>query len=1186
MGKLIRILRETFPGRPRRYWRYVSPRRHGVGMLLLALVLTATYGYWFFTNDVRIRRSAERYLSKATGWQVSIRRARFTLFGGLELQDVRAYLPGSKTEHPFLEASHVQMSHSPLRLLTGGGMEPTEIVCLSPVVTFEKEQLAYQGGAKDLLIAGQGASPRRLEKLIPIRLREGKLQVVQSQPETMPEGGSSSRVIQSIPALSMSLLPRGEEFYEITFEDRTQKVMRYGAVTVNVRTGETVGRATGYIPSLLGLWSMLPPEQQKWLEGYSISGGDFEVFARSGGSDDHFEVKLMDLAMTLPEDQGGFRLKGVTGSIVFRPDEIEVRELVGRLDQAPNARLSLKGSYKGYEKDSPYSLSLEIRDLDLPTESPIAGKVGEALKKFLVDYQASGRLTMGVTLARKGERTDISGWAQPEGMALTYKHFPYPVSDVRGRIEFHDNRVYLKEVTARHGQSRISLRGEMEWIEGKQTYDIHIDGRQVELDEELAQAVPRSFEFVWKTIRPGGRTDAKVRVRRGPADKQDIIDLELRPDGHASMRHAVFPYPVENIAGLVRIADNVATIEGVSGGRGPMRFTINGVIRDVHRKDCTVEVDIDIRDMPLDGTLQEALVGTVLKTYKSLHPTGRAQSAKVKLRQGEGKAMTYDITAALAGVSLCYDAFPYPITDVSGQLEVQTDVFRLRNLAGRNGQAEITAEVLAQPAGEALGIELEASGRGVLLDKALYEAIPPAARRVWDMLAPAGRSDLHLKLRSDMPGQEPGLIDYRLVLHPQDMRVMYTGFPYPFNQVRGEVVIAPGRTELKGMTAGAGDMSLWLDGLVLTDQEDERVELALKARNVPVDATLREAMPADVQAVLKFFHNAGQLDLDLPSLRLSQVPSATTRPSGSPATSAPASRPGDALWSLKGGTITVRKARLDLDDTPRELSGKITGSAARRREGLELSADISVDHLSMLQRRLEKIQGKLTKQAASPLLRVDNLLASAPGGGRMAGFAEILFIEPMQYGLSLYVEDMPLAQLFPPPPKGAAKGEPPQGMVTGNIQMTGSANQPRQALGTLRLSKAKLYKLPVLLGLLSSVYLSLPGDTAFTDGHIHYHLKDNLLIFDEIYLTGQALSLVGSGQMNTKTEKIRLTFLTGPPGRIPRLRSLADELVTIIHKELMEIEVVGNINRPVTRTVPLRSVDAFIRRVMQPEGKD
>jgi len=1158
-------------------------------MLLLALVLTATYGYWFFTNDARIRRSAERYLSKATGWHVHIRDAHFTLFGGLELRDLRAYLPGSKTEYPFLAASHVQMSHSPLRLLTGEGMEPTEIVCLSPVVTFEKEQLAYQGGAKDLLIAKQGATSRpHLEKLIPIRLREGKLQVVESKAASRPaEGGS--RIIQSIP-LSMSMLPRGEDIYEITFEDRSQKVVRQGSLTINVRTGETVGRATGYVPSLLGLWSVLPPEQQKWLEGYSISGGDFEVFARTGDGDDHFEVKLVDLAMTLPEDQGGFQLEGVTGRIIFRPEEIEVPELVGRLHQAPNARLKLKGSYKGYEKDSPYSLNLEIQDLDLPTNSPITGQVGQVLAKFLADYKASGRLTLGVALSRKAEQTDITGWAEPQGMALTYKYFPYRVDDVRGRIEFHDNKAFLKEITARHAQTRVRLRGEMEWVAGKQTYDIHIEGRDVGLDEELARAVPRTFEFVWNTIHPGGRTHAKVRVRRGVKDTQDIIDLELAPDGHASMRHAVFPYPVENIAGLVRISDNVATIEGVSGRRGPMRFTINGVIRDVHRKDCDVQVDIDIRDMPLDDTLQAALGGAVLKTYKSLHPAGSAQSATVKLRQSGGKPMTYDIAASLAGMSLCYDAFPYPFTDMSGQLEVQTDVFRLRHLSGRNAQSEITAEVLAQPVGQALGIELDASGRGVLLDKALYDAIPPAARRVWDMLAPVGRSDLHLKLRSDMPDQAPGVIDYRLVLHPQDMRMLYSGFPYPFDQVRGEVVITPGRTELKGMTAGAGDMSVWLDGLVLSGQED-RVELAVRAKNVPIDATLREAMPAEVQTVLKFFQNTGQLDLDLPSLQLAQVPLATTRPAddggrpASPAT-APASQPAEPLWSLKGGTITLRKARLDLDDAPRELSGKITGSIARRREGLELSAEMSLDHLTMLQRRLEKIHGKLTKQAASPLLRVDNLLASAQGGGRMAGFAEVLFVEPMQYGLSLYVEDMPLAQLFPPPAKEAAKGDPPQGMVSGNLQMTGSANQPRQALGTLQLSKAKLYKLPVLLGLLSSVYLSLPGDSAFTDGHVNYRLKDNLLIFDEIYLTGPALSLVGSGQMDTRTEKIRLTFLTGPPGRIPRLRSLADELMKLIHKELMEIEVTGKIDRPITRTVPLRSVDAFIRRVMQPEEKN
>ena len=65
-----------------------------------------------------------------------------------------------------------------------------------------------------------------------------------------------------------------------------------------------------------------------------------------------------------------------------------------------------------------------------------------------------------------------------------------------------------------------------------------------------------------------------------------------------------------------------------------------------------------------------------------------------------------------------------------------------------------------------------------------------------------------------------------------------------------------------------------------------------------------------------------------------------------------------------------------------------------------------------------------------------------------------------------------------------------------------------------------------------------------------------------------------------------VTFLTGPPGKMPRLRSLADELVKIITKELMEIEITGTPEHPITRTVPLRSVESFIRRIMQPEGRD
>ena len=88
-------------------------------------------------------------------------------------------------------------------------------------------------------------------------------------------------------------------------------------------------------------------------------------------------------------------------------------------------------------------------------------------------------------------------------------------------------------------------------------------------------------------------------------------------------------------------------------------------------------------------------------------------------------------------------------------------------------------------------------------------------------------------------------------------------------------------------------------------------------------------------------------------------------------------------------------------------------------------------------------------------------------------------------------------------------------------------------------------------------------------------------LFDEIYLTGAGVSLVGSGTMDRKTERLKLTFLTGPLGKLPRI-ARADELLTSIVGEIVEFRVTGTLERPRMTPVALRSLDAIYRTLLNP----
>jgi len=67
-----------------------------VGVVVLALLIGLVYGYWYLTNDRRIRAEAQQYLHELTGAEVRVDRARFSLFGGIRLHGVRLVAPATR----------------------------------------------------------------------------------------------------------------------------------------------------------------------------------------------------------------------------------------------------------------------------------------------------------------------------------------------------------------------------------------------------------------------------------------------------------------------------------------------------------------------------------------------------------------------------------------------------------------------------------------------------------------------------------------------------------------------------------------------------------------------------------------------------------------------------------------------------------------------------------------------------------------------------------------------------------------------------------------------------------------------------------------------------------------------------------------------------------------------------------
>ncbi len=265
------------------------------------------------------------------------------------------------------------------------------------------------------------------------------------------------------------------------------------------------------------------------------------------------------------------------------------------------------------------------------------------------------------------------------------------------------------------------------------------------------------------------------------------------------------------------------------------------------------------------------------------------------------------------------------------------------------------------------------------------------------------------------------------------------------------------------------------------------------------------------------------------------------------------------------------------------MSGTAFGAISQMSAGLGIDGKLTGFAVGIDDKRTAgRIEAHLLKRPGGALT-VEDLCGQAYGG-QFEGKAVLDLDAPVRYRLWVSFEGLSMAELF-----GEAAGDDGRagapGTVDGNTELSGVAGAPdeRRASGRLRIAKARLLKVPILLGLVQVITLSLPGDKAYSDGHIAYHLKGDALVVREIALGGAAASIVGSGRVDLKRGTIALTFLRGPAGALPRIEGL-DELLQGILGEIVEVRVTGTLDRPRVETVPLRSVKRIIDTILRPEA--
>lgn len=134
--------------------------------------------------------------------------------------------------------------------------------------------------------------------------------------------------------------------------------------------------------------------------------------------------------------------------------------------------------------------------------------------------------------------------------------------------------------------------------------------------------------------------------------------------------------------------------------------------------------------------------------------------------------------------------------------------------------------------------------------------LSPNIHRDWDHYRPEGP----VKARLRIARAADGPMELVATIQPQGVKMLYSGFALPVEDVRGELDFTTKGFTVKHLTARSGPGRIWFDGGTDGYEAEAGYTFRVEMRSMPLDEKLRGALEPAAQKVWDQFHPAGMID--------------------------------------------------------------------------------------------------------------------------------------------------------------------------------------------------------------------------------------------------------------------------------------------------------------------------------------
>jgi hypothetical protein len=301
-----------------------------------------------------------------------------------------------------------------------------------------------------------------------------------------------------------------------------------------------------------------------------------EVSRRDGVVDPRVSIRCRNVSLT--HYRFPYRVDRTVGTVVLEGRSLSLHltgQAGGHPVQVAGAMRFEPGGTAGH---------VEVRGDGMPIDEPLLAALPPRSADIVRNLRAAGTFDFVFRHERGPSLRD--GPANSLGIRLTkcslaYAGFPYPLTNVSGRIRMDRGQWTIQDVVGSNDAGVVRCSGSlMPGAEGDGELTLNLTGTGVVLERELRDALPSGMRQVWDDLDPRGSADFSATVSHRVAVRQTTVEVEAIPHADTvSIEPAWFPYRLEQLQGRMVLRDGLLRFEGVRGVHDRTTVAAEGTCR-------------------------------------------------------------------------------------------------------------------------------------------------------------------------------------------------------------------------------------------------------------------------------------------------------------------------------------------------------------------------------------------------------------------------------------------------------------------------------------------------------------------------------------------------------------------------------------------------------------------------------